>query len=511
MAEQSPRLSLSYVAPNQAQKHVTVNETFRRLDTLVQLSVQSRNLAEEPGAPAEGAIYILPANARGAAWDQYDAGDLAAYQDSAWNRIAAVQGMRAYVVDEAALIAFDGAGWTAISYGSGGAGGETATRFGVNTTADDTNRLAAKSDAVLFSYEEAGTGDCRIIVNKEAAGDTASHLFQTGFSGRAEFGLTGDDDFHVKVSANGADWTDALFVRNGNGSVAVRHTAPAESLHVSGNIQAESASPRYYLRETDAAPTHNTRGFELSGNQFLLRTYNDDKQLISNDYLIPSDAGGAVAHIWRVGNVEGMRLTATGLGLGENAPAARLHVDGGGAVVGNPTGGDRGQGALNAQAVYDDNALLSCYVFDQALDGGVDMSLWDARAPDLHIPAEIEEAQDKDGKTVRRETKPARVVKRAHAPMRKFMSRLDTDYDPLTLEGYARHWKEKRHLTAMPNKAKYDVLNGMAAGEWIQRLVETVEIQAVLIDRLHADASSMETRLATLEDRSIVRRRNETP
>jgi len=35
----SPNLDLTYVAPSQAQKHVTVNETFRRLDALVQMTL----------------------------------------------------------------------------------------------------------------------------------------------------------------------------------------------------------------------------------------------------------------------------------------------------------------------------------------------------------------------------------------------------------------------------------------------------------------------------------------
>ena len=37
----------------------------------------------------------------------------------------------------------------------------------------------------------------------------------------------------------------------------------------------------------------------------------------------------------------------------------------------------------------------------------------------------------------------------------------------------------------MPNEAAFDPEKGMAAGEWIQRLVETVEIQAVLIEELN--------------------------
>jgi hypothetical protein len=34
-------------------------------------------------------------------------------------------------------------------------------------------------------------------------------------------------------------------------------------------------------------------------------------------------------------------------------------------VVGSPTGGDKGAGTINAQAVYDDNTLLTDFVFDE--------------------------------------------------------------------------------------------------------------------------------------------------
>ena len=87
--------------------------------------------------------------------------------------------------------------------------------------------------------------------------------------------------------------------------------------------------------------------------------------------------------------------------------------------------------------------------------------------------------------------KPAQVVKRRHEPMRNFAARIGTNHDPLTLDGYARHWKEKRHLTSMPNEAVFDPMDGMATGEWIQRLVETVEIQAVLIEELNQNINAL--------------------
>jgi hypothetical protein len=46
-------------------------------------------------------------------------------------------------------------------------------------------------------------------------------LFQTNFSGRAEIGLTGDDDFHFKVSPDGSNWLDAIAVDKATGKLAL--------------------------------------------------------------------------------------------------------------------------------------------------------------------------------------------------------------------------------------------------------------------------------------------------
>ena len=68
------------------------------------------------------------------------------------------------------------------------------------------------ADATLLTHDGSGH---QIKVNKASATDTASLLFQTGFSGRAEMGLAGNDDFSVKVSADGAAWTEALAAAGG--------------------------------------------------------------------------------------------------------------------------------------------------------------------------------------------------------------------------------------------------------------------------------------------------------
>src|SRR5688572_1948050 len=93
------------------------------------------------------------------------------------------------------------------------------TNIGVGgATADATNRISANTPAVLFNRE---TDDIQVKLNKEAAGDTASFLFQTGFSGRAEIGTIGDDNFQFKVSPDGAVFTTGIQITASDASVQI--------------------------------------------------------------------------------------------------------------------------------------------------------------------------------------------------------------------------------------------------------------------------------------------------
>ena len=211
--DETPNLELPYIMPSQAQKHVTHNEAIRMLDAVVQLSVEDRDLSAAPGSPTDGDRYIVKAAGSGS-WSGKD-NLIAAYQDNAWNFYQPVEGWLCWVVDEDKLLAWDGSNWSEVS---GGAVSVNPTPLvGINATADTTNRLSLNSPASLFNHE--GNGHQQII-NKNASADTASQLYQTGFSGRAETGLTGDDDFHFKVSPNGSEWYEALNIDRNNGLVS---------------------------------------------------------------------------------------------------------------------------------------------------------------------------------------------------------------------------------------------------------------------------------------------------
>ena len=213
----TPILGLPLLAAAQAQKHVTLNEALLRLDALIHLSVIARNLGSPPAA-ADGDRYLVAATPSGAWAGQ--PGMVALAQGGGWVFLSPRMGWRVWVEAEARLLVFDGAQWRdALA----GADLSNLGRVGINATADETNRLAVSSAATLFTH--AG-GDHRFKLNKNAAGDTASLLYQTNWSGRAEMGLAGSDDFRINVSSDGAQWKTALAVDRASGAVSLPNTPP---------------------------------------------------------------------------------------------------------------------------------------------------------------------------------------------------------------------------------------------------------------------------------------------
>ncbi|AIJ53869.1 hypothetical protein C086_00484 [Brucella abortus F6/05-3] len=232
--DETPNLKLPYILPSQAQKHVTHNEALRMLDAIVHLGVKSWSLGDAPSSPAEGDRYIVAAQASGA-WAGKD-GMIASFIDGGWLFVIPATGWLAYVADEALLLVFDGSLWK----NSSSVPDELSlSMLGVQATPDAVNRFALSSDASLFN--NAGAGH-QVKVNKQAASDTASLLFQTNWTGYAEMGLNGSNDFSVKVGDDGGNWREALRVDRATGNVAIGSNWPKTRLDVDGPIRPASYS-----------------------------------------------------------------------------------------------------------------------------------------------------------------------------------------------------------------------------------------------------------------------------
>lgn len=216
----TPRLALPYLAAGQAQKHVTVNEALTRLDGLVQMAVETQSLSSEPSNPRQGGLYILGPSPTGPAWSGFSAGSVMRFEASGWLAFRVDEGTVAWLRDEDRLVVFDGQQWRSVSAEQ--ANFNNIQRLGVGTIADASNPVSLRLNTMLLTTKpvaDGGTGHLRQTFNKDAANAVLSMLFQSGWSGRAEFGLIGDDNFSLKVSPDGSDWRTAFNVSRSTGKI----------------------------------------------------------------------------------------------------------------------------------------------------------------------------------------------------------------------------------------------------------------------------------------------------
>ena len=203
------RLDLPLIASEQAQKHVTHNEALLLLDAVVQLRLDGLAETTPPDEPEEGAAFGIGAGATGV-WEGRD-GEVAPWTEGGWRFAVPGEGWLGWDSGAGRPVVFAG-GWRPL-FDDG---------LGIGTEADAINRLAVRSEAALFtavSAGEGGNGDVRLTLNKESAGDSATLIFQSGWEGRAEIGLAGNDDFAFKVSADGVDFATAMTLGAATGFV----------------------------------------------------------------------------------------------------------------------------------------------------------------------------------------------------------------------------------------------------------------------------------------------------
>jgi hypothetical protein len=146
-------------------------------------------------------------------------------------------------------------------------------------------------------------------------------------------------------------------------------------------------------------------------------------------------------------------------------------------VIGSPTGSFKGAGTINAQAIYDDNVLLTCYAIEAELTGKVTKARWDDSAQNRELTAP-------NGRKTTEVT--------THEAAARFAPRAADMLDP---KRYGELWRATGHLAAMPSPAEWEASGKkMAVGDIVQRLWETVEVQAIHIDKLLARIEALEAR-----------------
>ncbi len=206
-------LAITLVEQAQSQKELTLNQALVRIDALLNTGAKSRTIATPPVSPILGDVYIIASSPTG---DWVGQAGKITYYDSIWRIITPNEGMTLWVNDENLIYSYDGTSWVLSNNPSEF---QDLSKLGINATADSTNKLSVSSGAVLFNHNGA---NIQAKLNKNSAANTASFLFQTGFSGRAEFGTIGDDNFTLKVSSNGSTWSDALKIISSTGRLAFK-------------------------------------------------------------------------------------------------------------------------------------------------------------------------------------------------------------------------------------------------------------------------------------------------
>lgn len=388
----TPRLALPLLAAAQAQKHVTHNEALLALDALVHLHVLDRDLTAPPADPADGDTYIVAAGASGA-WAGEE-GSIAYALDGGWRFLAPFAGLVAHLGDEATLIFHDGSGWQDIS---DLLSLQDLPLLGLGTQADATNPLAAKLNDALFTAREVaegGDGSLRFKLNKEGVGDTVSQLYQSGYSGRAETGLAGDDDFVVKVSPDGATWHEAMRAERTTGRVffaggGVRESLSADrTYHVDGAAGSDGndgRSPATAFATIQKA-LDTVAAIDLGGHDATISvadgTYAENlvlKPLIGGTCMLVGNtatpasvvlapAAGAAVFLGNasVYALSGLRIAGAGILFAINATAGELSFE---AI-------DFGAiGAAGSAHVYVQNTAVVAATGDYAITGGAEYHL----------------------------------------------------------------------------------------------------------------------------------------
>lgn len=315
MTTSTPHLALPLIAAAQAQKHVTHNEALYALDALVHLAVLDRHRTSPPAGAVEGDRHIVGAAATGV-WAGKD-GQIAAWQDAAWRFYPPRRGWLAYDPVNGALLAWSGSAWVAAL--SVVAEALTPSRIGLATAADPANPFSARLNNALWAARtlaEGGSGDFRSAMTKETTADVLSLIFQSDFSGRAELGLVGDDDFRIKVSPDGVVWRDAMVIDRASGAVRFP----------SG----------FAGRERLAAPlTYFVRSDGSDANQGLAGTPGGAFATIQKavDTVVSIDLGGFTATIqvgpgtWTAPVALKSLVGGTAVILGEEATPSAVHLD----------------------------------------------------------------------------------------------------------------------------------------------------------------------------------------
>lgn len=150
----TPILPFAVWAPGTNQNSIPANDNSLRHQILNGLVISATTTAQ-PGSPAEGAIYIIPASATGAVWSTLTVGDLVIYSSGTWYAFAPVEGITVNLAGSS--VSWDGAAYVAASAGAGDVvGPASAVTQRICTFSGTTGKLIQDSGAAVADLDTRG-------------------------------------------------------------------------------------------------------------------------------------------------------------------------------------------------------------------------------------------------------------------------------------------------------------------------------------------------------------------
>ncbi len=161
----------------QAQKHITANEAFARIDAVTQLRILSKSISAPPTGALDGDMYLV-ANSGVNEWQNHD-DELAIFSNGGWVFLTPKMGWRAWIVDQGRSSVYDDSAWrdhaTVISPGG------AATLHRINEIDHTITAGATSQTSYVIPSGSIVTGvSLRVLADITGSGLTGWHL---GISG----------------------------------------------------------------------------------------------------------------------------------------------------------------------------------------------------------------------------------------------------------------------------------------------------------------------------------------
>lgn len=381
----------------------------------------------------------------------------------------------------AVALTLDSSGYALFGHTSSVAQGSATSNVQISSDTNDSRALG------LFKYTTTDSQAASLIISKSGNATKGSHTIVASGEDLGAVGFQGSNgttfDFAARIVAKSGGTPGAsndmpgmlVFETVPDGSVTLTEAMRIDSNQDVGIGTAATPSARLHVSDSVSSDVLMVESTEAGATAANFTLYRNSASPAASDgtFQILFDGEDAAGNQTTYGSIRTIITDTTNgsedgrLQLGSiqagtvNADAWTLDL---GLYADNASGGDKGVGTINADAVYDDNTLLTDYVLDYYMDGEVN--------PDNYT----------------------------HDKWRSF------DVRTFDVDVYAAIWMRRHALPCFKSRMEGAGDNTQSTGELIQCLMENAEVNAVHVKQLsdenhelRARMDSLEARLAALE------------